>query len=560
MSDPKGPAKREDRPAQRPGNPWLLPALIGAVAVAVRLLAGPRTIDDAYITFRYARNLAEGLGFVYNPGQPVLGTTTPLYTLLMALSWGIGFHDLPLVALLLNAVADAGTALLLYGLGRRLAESRLVATGVGLAWAISPMSVTFAIGGMETSVVILFLVASFSAYLAGRSRPAAALMALAILTRPDALIAAGLLGADMIVRPWAAAGGSRPANLLRRLPWAEGAILGAILAPWLLFATCYFGSPLPQSVQAKVNAYHLEPTAATIRLIQHFSTPFFEHEIAGRFWPAIGLPLYLTLYLIGSLRLTRQAGRALPMGLYPVVYAILFGAANPLIFRWYLAPPLPFYFLGLLTGLATVVTSGVRRLRLGRAEVWTAGLVAMLLLSSAHAYTLHPDHGPDRPAPEMAWFKLEQLYRQAADWLQPRLQPGEVVAAGDIGTLGWFTQAPILDTVGLISPEASPYYPLDPSLLVIQYAISPDLIRDLRPTYLVTLEVYVRQSLLPAPWFQQEYSLVHKLDTDIYGSDGMLIFRASPGRGPGPSPTDGLPPAQGCRTITWRGVTGRDRW
>jgi len=53
--------------------------LIG-VALAVRLLAGPRTIDDAYITFRYARNLADGLGFVYNPGQQVLGTTTPLYT------------------------------------------------------------------------------------------------------------------------------------------------------------------------------------------------------------------------------------------------------------------------------------------------------------------------------------------------------------------------------------------------------------------------------------------------------------------------------------------------
>jgi hypothetical protein len=36
--------------------------------LVVRLLAGSRTIDDAYITFRYARNLAEGPGFVYNPG------------------------------------------------------------------------------------------------------------------------------------------------------------------------------------------------------------------------------------------------------------------------------------------------------------------------------------------------------------------------------------------------------------------------------------------------------------------------------------------------------------
>src|SRR5437879_10308715 len=41
--------------------------------------------DDGYITLRYAANLAEGKGFVYNPGEPVWGTTTPLLTLLL---WG----------------------------------------------------------------------------------------------------------------------------------------------------------------------------------------------------------------------------------------------------------------------------------------------------------------------------------------------------------------------------------------------------------------------------------------------------------------------------------------
>jgi len=60
--------------------------LIGVcfLAITARLLPGPRTIDDAFITFRYARNIVEGQGFVYNPGSQVLGTTTPLYTVLMA--------------------------------------------------------------------------------------------------------------------------------------------------------------------------------------------------------------------------------------------------------------------------------------------------------------------------------------------------------------------------------------------------------------------------------------------------------------------------------------------
>jgi arabinofuranosyltransferase len=504
---------------------WLLVAGAVLLALVVRLLAGPRTIDDAYITFRYARNLAEGLGFVYNPGQPVLGTTTPFYTVLMSLVWLLGLHDLPAVALLFNALADAGTAALLYGLGLRLGRSRIVAVGVALAWAVSPMSVTFAIGGMETSVVILFLVASFAAYVAGRTRLSAAVMALAVLTRPDALIAAGLLFADMGLRPLLARDSGPLVARLRRLPWTEVAIFAALLAPWALFATLYFGSPLPQSVQAKVRAYHLDQFSALIRLLQHLSTPFFEHEVFGRFWPALGLPLYLVLYLVGGLRQVRRAGRALPLVLYPLAYVVVFSVANPLIFRWYLAPPLPFYFLGILVGLYAILTDLVRRLGRERAGAWAVGLgIALLLLSSLNAYTLHPDHGPDRPAPEMAWFKLELLYRQAAEQVKPRLQPGDVVAAGDIGAVGWYTGAPILDTVGLISPEAVPYYPLDPSLMVITYAMSPDLIRDLQPDYIIALEVYVRHSLLPAPWFGEEYVLFRELATDIYGSDGMLVF------------------------------------
>jgi hypothetical protein len=502
------------------------------VALAVRLLAGARTIDDAYITFRYARNLAEGLGFVYNPGQHVLGTTTPLYTVLMAAAWLLGCHDLPSVALVVNSLADAGTATLLCWLGRRLAASWIVAVAAGLAWAVSPMSVTFAIGGMETSVVILFLVGSFAAYLAGRSRLAAALMALAVLTRPDALIAAGLLLADMALRPLLVGSGGPLAARLRRLPWAEIALFLVILIPWIVFASFYFGSPLPQSVQAKVQAYYLEQFSALIRLIQHLSTPFFEGEVFGPFWPAIGLPLYLMLYLFGTLRGARRAGCAVPVFFYPLAYGAVFSAANPLIFRWYLAPPLPFYLLGILIGLEAIVTGLARVLdRDGRRPIgaWLTGLAALLLLaSSLNAYTLHPDHGPDRPAPEMAWFKLELLYREAADVVRPRLQPGDMVAAGDIGAVGWFTGAPILDTLGLISPRAVGYYPLDPSLLVITYAISPDLIRDQKPKYLITLEVYVRKTLLPAAWFGAEYRQIAKLDTDTYGSDGLLIFERIP--------------------------------
>ncbi|MCB0187901.1 MAG: hypothetical protein KDE31_26715, partial [Caldilineaceae bacterium] len=62
-----------------------LPLLVLPAAAAFMLWGdGQLDVDDAFITYRYAENLATGQGFVYNAGERLLGTSTPLYTLLLA--------------------------------------------------------------------------------------------------------------------------------------------------------------------------------------------------------------------------------------------------------------------------------------------------------------------------------------------------------------------------------------------------------------------------------------------------------------------------------------------
>src|SRR5258708_27407015 len=102
--------------------------VVGVVllALAARTVPGPRTIDDAFITFRYSRNIVEGQGFVYNTGSRVLGTTTPVYTLLMAAISGlVRGEDFQYYALVVNALADAATAGFLFLLGRAPTQKRL---------------------------------------------------------------------------------------------------------------------------------------------------------------------------------------------------------------------------------------------------------------------------------------------------------------------------------------------------------------------------------------------------------------------------------------------------
>src|SRR5437016_142374 len=113
------------------------------MALVARAIPGPRTIDDAFITFRYSRNILEGQGFVYNPGSRVLGTTTPLFTLLMAAVGAVtGGQDFPWYAIAVSALADAGTAAFLFLLARRLTDNRWIGALLGALWAIAPMSVT----------------------------------------------------------------------------------------------------------------------------------------------------------------------------------------------------------------------------------------------------------------------------------------------------------------------------------------------------------------------------------------------------------------------------------
>lgn len=481
-----------------------------------RLLPGPRTIDDAYITFRYARNILDGQGMVYNLGERVLGTTTPLYTGLMTVlgSFAGGVDaPFPWIALLVNAFADAFTGIVLIHLGQ-IFNRRNAGLASALIWAIAPMSVTFAIGGMETSVFILLMVATFYLYSAGRPVPAALAASLSLLTRPDALLFLLPLAIERIRR-------IVPSRRLNPHPQPiSSSELLAFFIPtliWTAFSTIYFGSPLPQSITAKVAVYQLPAEAAFIRLLQHYSTPFLGQLTFGTVWIWVGILLFPILFGLGALHTIRKFPGSWPMLVYPWIYLIAFAIANPLIFRWYLAPPLPFYFLGIFLGVERIARD-VKRSSISRV------FAAAAFLLTLNGWTLKPDHGPNRPAPKMAFIELELIYEDIGRNLQGKISSSETLAAGDIGALGYFSEAKILDTVGLISPEVAIYYPLPESFYEINYAIAPDLILDKKPDYLVILEIYGRKGLLAEGNFQESYKLIEIIPTELYGSKGMYIY------------------------------------
>ena len=187
---------------------------------------------------QFARNLAEGRGFAYNPGVPVSGSTAPLWTLALGGDVrGVGTH--PVLAKALGIAATPGTAwlagcLALIWAGRHDARH----PRVRCSWRSTGPMVWGALSGMEVALAALLVTATLCsrarARLGGRRRARAGGPRAAGGRSPAAALLAG-----------------GPAQRAARGRW-RGAPVAGCLAPWVAFNLVTIGSPLPARAAAKI--------------------------------------------------------------------------------------------------------------------------------------------------------------------------------------------------------------------------------------------------------------------------------------------------------------------
>ena len=205
---------------------------------------------------------------------------------------------------------------------------------------------------------------------------------------------------------------------------------------------------------------------------------------------------------------------------YVFVYSIL-GLNGAFVAEWYMPQLFPFYVLGIALGLHRILglVGGCGR---------RAGLAVVLgLFVAAELAGLNFGRNPVAEwwLPTSVWDEREVLYREVAEDFLLGIDPHSTVAASEIGALGYFCNCRILDTVGLVSPVALQYYPVPNEAVVGKYAVPAELIRDTRPDYLVSLEIFIRHTVIDDEWFLTNYRRIGKLETNIFGSEGLLVFR-----------------------------------
>ncbi len=406
-------------PDRSGGKAW-----IAAGALSLAVLAGGFALDhslaidtdDAPITWRYAGNLAAGNGWVYNTGESVSGTSTPLFTILLA-AFRKAALPVETTALLLGIGGLVCLPLLLLGAGRAAAGSAAGLLAAAIAMTEGPLAV-YATQGMETVFYSALIVGALLAYACGRDRLAWLLAALCVLVRLDgAAVPAAFVLCDF---------------LGRRRPSPGGILLFLLMTlPWAIHAQITFGSVLPESFTAKrTHTRHSEPYWMALSLLRD------------------GAVLFVPLGLLGFARLAASGGRNLVWALWLVFYVGAYTATGLDAYPWYRVPLVPVLALGAGAG-ASLVTGALLRHWPSRLAV-TAAAACLLLAGVSRAGAWR-----DSLAAYADQLRVWEAPRVATgEWLREHAAPGSVVRTSAIGHIGWISGLRIQDTSGLVSPEA----------------------------------------------------------------------------------------------------------
>jgi hypothetical protein len=444
--------------------------------------------DDTYIHLTYARHLRDGHGLVFNLGERIYGTTSPLWTVGLGV---LGWTRLDLLGLAKLLSVASGWATVLLGsyvlhrlLSRWNARHGLDPRAAGLAWTMGSLGlaadvwlVRWSASGMESAFATFLVLGGFAAMIGSESRERAARAAswwwtLASLTRPEASLLLAMLVAWCLVQPGPLA--------------AKRRALGGVLLPplmlggaWLATTAWYYGTIVPTTLTSK--AVEGTPFLANLLLQARELAADRGVELAAL---VIAMP-WLALRLRGEWR-----EHLIPVGwlvALPLFYAF---SGVPGITRYVLllVPILWCYGWVAVAIAATRLPLGGASLR--RAVVIGAGVAALGI--NGFVFARHV-------VPQARAFEhiLDETLIPTAKWFAAHTPPETQVAIPHVGVFGYHSGRKVVDLGGLVTPGIGATlarYTYERMVLEFRFA------EHARPDYLVDVDTESRRLLRQSPY------------------------------------------------------------
>lgn len=445
-------------------------------------------LDDAWVHQTYARNLAEYGEWAFIPGKISGGSTSPLWTLLLAFVhllktgpfWGTFLLSFTLFVLSGVFFQELTTSMIVTTSGKKLL------TGIpifGLFFLLEWRMNWSAVSGMEI-IFYIFLILFFFYSLCKRKAAwlPGLLVGLAFWVRPDGITLLGplyffcLLGVESKPKKW------KPI-------WQATLAFLPFLILYFVFNQLTAGTWWPNTFYAKQTEYAvLYQTPILQRFLQLFVQPWISAAII--FLPGLFFSTYKAV--------KNRDWFIIAMLLWSFGYIFLYAVRLPVMYQHsrYLMPTMPVLYSIGFVGTVQIFTKS--HFKTSTLRLVKFGSLTLLIALTIGFWVL----GINAYVTDGTIIHEEMV--EASIWIRKNIPKDEVVAAHDIGALGYYGEHDILDLAGLISPDVMPFIRDEERLL----------------SYMQVNEVHYLMS------FSDWYSALLLPGEELYRSDGNAVIES----------------------------------
>ena len=397
------------------------------------------TVDDAFISFRYAENFANGDGLVFNKGEYVEGYTNFLWVILLGSFHTLGF-DIPEASLILGGLFSLLTLPGVYLLSSAISRKRtfppsasLLMTFAGIALASSRSFGIWAVAGLETPLFMCLLTWAIYRHFREEKEQrfpfSAGLFGLMALTRPEGIMFFGVTCLHSCAFRLKSARGT-----VFEL-WKNVLIFSAFVLPHFLWRWFYYGYWFPNTSYIKVGG---ELKLSGFKYVYEF----FLNYGGGAFF------LVCCLLVLATRLKEYWSSYFLSLMSLSVLYFIYVGGDWMPEFRFF-APLLPLFFLLIQEGLRELPGLVFKKyLRLATAGV--ALIMLVIVGNNLLRIALHPPFDSHHDG-----------HVQIGLFLKEHAEPNDVLAAFDIGALAYFSGLRTIDYFGLVDAHIAHLHPAE---------------------------------------------------------------------------------------------------
>jgi len=393
-------------------------------------------LDDAWIHQTYARNFGERYQWSFLIDAPSGGSTGPLWGAIIALLyllkipplWGTYFVGF----VILWGTAIAGSVLF----GKLSPQNTAYKLFAGVLIAVEWHLVWSALSGMET-ILLIFLSLIFFCWLLDKKENwwlPGILIGISVWVRPDSLTLLGPAAMSLLLR-----GFPLKKMLKKGLAFAAGALL--FFGPYLLFNWLLSGDLWPNTFYAKQAEYEV------LRQSGLFSRYL---KVGLQFVTGVGILLFPGIIVELKDQIQSKNWEAVTAFIWMAGYIGLYAWRLPVTYQHgrYIIPAMPIGFLFGLSGL--IKAAEMRAKELWRRVVSGAWIGSAIIVAASFWI-----YGARAYAMDVAVIETEMV--RTARWIEENTEKKAVIAAHDIGALGYFAERKILDLAGLITPDVIPF-------------------------------------------------------------------------------------------------------